>query len=139
MIRNVYSGLLFIGDAASARDLRLLYDSKLNAVVDLAVSEPPAQLGRDLICCRFPLHDDGSNSSLLLLTARHVITTLIQRNHRTLVACSAGMSRSPVMAAAAISVLTKEPLVDALARVVADSPRDVSPAFLSSVAKILNS
>lgn len=118
----------------SARDLRLLYGLEMRAVVDLAACEPPAQLGRDLIYCRFPLHDDGSNSEQLLCSALDCIASLIRNGHRTLVACSAGMSRSPVMAAAAISTLTKEPLADALTRIVAGGPRDVSPAFFAAVA-----
>ncbi|KAA5535651.1 dual specificity protein phosphatase family protein [Roseiconus nitratireducens] len=136
MIRAVDSDRLFIGDAISARDLRQLYDLELTAVVDLAANELPAQLGRDLVYCRFPLHDDGSNSEHLIRSALDCITSLIHNAHRTLVACSAGMSRSPVLAAAAISLLSREPLDAVLTRIVADSPHDVSPALFSSVASI---
>ena len=72
MIRNVYSDLLYVGNAMDARDLRAIYDNQIRAVVDLAINEPPAQLGRDIIYCRFPLNDgDGNNDGLLAITIHH--------------------------------------------------------------------
>ncbi|WP_146405576.1 dual specificity protein phosphatase family protein [Allorhodopirellula heiligendammensis] len=136
LIRSTHHSLLFIGDAINARDLRQLYDREVAAVVDLAANEPPAQLGRDLIYCRFPLHDDGSNSPHLLRAAIDCVRSLLLNDVRLLVACSAGMSRSPVVASAAVSLLTGASLDDSLSTIVQDSPHDVSPAFLSSVAEI---
>ncbi|WP_404307580.1 protein-tyrosine phosphatase family protein [Neorhodopirellula lusitana] len=136
MIRSTHYNLLLIGDAINARDLRQLYDRDISAVVDLAANELPAQLGRDLIYCRFPLHDDGSNSPELLRSAIDCVRSLLLNDIRTLVACSAGMSRSPVVASTAISLLTGVSLDDSLAAIVRDSPHDVSPALLSSVASV---
>ncbi|WP_146535251.1 dual specificity protein phosphatase family protein [Rubripirellula reticaptiva] len=136
MIRATHHNLLFIGDAFNARDLRQLYDHDIAAVIDLAANEEPAQLGRDHIYCRFPLHDDGSNCPQLIRVSIDCVRSLILSGARTLVACSAGMSRSPVVASAAISLMSSVSLDDSLAAIVLNAPHDVSPAFLSSVASI---
>jgi len=128
--------MLFIGDAINARDLRQLYDHDIAAVVDLAANEEPAHLGRDHIYCRFPLHDDGSNCPQLIRISIDCVRSLLLSDARTLVACSAGMSRSPVVASAAISLISGVSLDDSLAAIVLSAPHDVSPAFLSSVAPI---
>ncbi|QDT15138.1 dual specificity protein phosphatase family protein [Alienimonas californiensis] len=133
MIRTAHEDLAFLADAASARDLRRLYDLRIQAVVDLAVEEPPATLGRDLIYCRFPLHDDGSNSPELIATAVETVHMLFVRQIRTLVCCSGGMSRSPVITAAALARLTGGSLEDCLVHLTDGGPRDVSPALLASV------
>ena len=133
LIRSTQHNLLFIGDAINSRDLRQLYDLDISAIVDLAANELPAQLGRDHIYCRFPLHDDGSNPPRLICAAIKCLRSLLLNDFRTLVACSAGMSRSPVIAAAALSLLNGDSLGDSLALIVRDAPHDVSPAFLSSV------
>ncbi len=136
MIRATHHNLLFIGDAINARDLRQLYDQEIAAVVDIAANEEPAQLGRDHIYCRYPLHDDGSNCPQLVRVSIDCVRSLILSDLRTLVACSAGMSRSPVIASAAISLITGVSLDDSIAAIVLNAPHDVSPAFLSSVAFI---
>ena len=137
MIRDVHHGLLSLGDAVSARDLKRIYDGGFAAVVDLAVNEPPAVLGRELIYCRFPLSDDGANDEAVLAAAILCVESLLARDVRTLVACSAGMSRSPVLAAAAVALRTGEPLAECLTRIAARAPVDVSPAFYASAERAL--
>ena len=137
MIRNTSRERLYIGDAINARDLRQLYDRNIAAVIDLAANEPPAQLGRDIVYARFPLHDDGSNSPQLIRATIDCLRSLLLNEYRTLVACSAGMSRSPVVASAAVSLMTGVSLNDSLADIVRDSPHDNSPTFLDSVATTL--
>jgi len=136
VIRDAYYGLLYIGDAISARDLSLVYDHRITAVVDLAANEPPATLGRDIVYCRFPLHDDGSNDDTLLSASIECLHLLVLRRIRTLVACSAGMSRSPLIAASALGLLTGRLFPDALAAITTDAPHDVSPALCSSVERV---
>ncbi len=136
MIRDAYNRLLSIGDAISARDLKQIYDHSFSAVVDLAASEPPALLGRDIIYCRFPLSDDGSNDDEMISAAIFCVHSLLERNFRTLVACSAGMSRSPLVAASAVSLLTGDSLGDCLRRIIANAPHDISPALFSSVSRV---
>ena len=123
-------------DAISARDLKQIYDHAFAAVLDLAANEPPAVLGRDIIYCRFPLSDDDSNADALVSAAIECLHSLIERDYRTLVACSAGMSRSPMIAAAAISVLSGDSLSDTLAQIMTNAPHDVSPSLFSSVQRV---
>lgn len=135
--RAVYKNQIYVGNALDARDLSLLYANEIAAVVDLAANELPAQLGRDLIYCRIPLLDGGENSEALLETAIRTTTLLLRQQFRTLIACSAGMSRSPAIAAAVISLETDTPAEECLAQVVAQGPHDVAPDLWASVVRLL--
>lgn len=137
MIRKIQSKQLFIGDAITARDLKLVYDHGITAVLDLAVDERPAVLGRDIIYCRFPLSDDGSNDDAIISAAIMCLMSMVQRNFTTLVACSAGMSRSPLVVAAALSLLSNQTLAECLAQTIQDSPHDVSPTLYKSVSGVV--
>ena len=125
MIREIDPDRLFIGNAMDARDLRLLYDNRIAAVVDLAVNEPPAQLARDMIYFRIPIIDGDGNSNAIIETAIRCVLTLIEKELRTLIACSAGMSRSPAIAAAAIALVTKQLPDECLTAIIAEVPHDV--------------
>ena len=136
MIREIHADLLFIGNAMDARDLRLLYDHRIAAVVDLAVNEPPAQLARDMIYCRIPLVDGDGNTNAVIDTAIRSATALVQNRVRTLIACSAGMSRAPSIGAAVVAVLTERPPDDCLVDIIASAPNDVSPVLWSRVKSV---
>lgn len=133
MIREVHPDRLFLGNAMDARDLKLLYDNQIAAVVDLAANEPPAQLARDMIYCRFPIIDGDGNPNAIIETAVRCVATLMENNFRTMVACSAGMSRSPAIAAAAIAISTKKHPDDCLTTITSNAPHDVSPILWSRV------
>lgn len=137
MIREVHNDLLYIGDAISARDLKLIYTHAFDAVVDLAANEPPATLGRDITYCRFPLCDDGSNSEGIVELSIITLQNLLKQKFRTLVSCSAGMSRSPLISAAAWSLHTDESFEICLSRITAKSPHDISPTLFNSVSQTL--
>ena len=138
MIRNVYADLLYVGNALDARDLRPIYDNHIRAVVDLAINEPPAQLGRELIYCRFPLNDgDGNLDGLITLTVR-TIAALIRNEIRTLVACSAGMSRAPTIAAASVALLTGRNPDECLVDIISNAPNDLSPILWAHVKRVYN-
>ena len=119
-----------------ARDLRLLYDNGIRAVIDLAINEPPAQLGREIIYCRFPLNDGDGNSDALITLAIRTTASLIQSEMPTLVACSAGMSRAPSIAAGSIALLTSRDPDDCLIQMIADAPNDVSPILWTHVKRV---
>jgi hypothetical protein len=68
LIREIHPQRLFVGNAMDARDLRLLHDHRIAAVVDLAGNEPPAQLTRDMIYCRIPIVDGDGNSNATIET-----------------------------------------------------------------------
>ncbi len=136
MIRNVYSEMLYVGNAMDARDLRPIYDMRICAVVDLAINEPPAQLGREIIYCRFPLCDgDGNSDQLIALAVRNVVD-LVRNEMRTLVACSAGMSRAPTIAAASVALLTGRDPDECLIDIISNAPNDVSPILWSHIKRI---
>lgn len=120
---------LWIGNALEARDLTQVLELGIEALVDLAIEEPPVSLVRELTCCRIPLLDGEGNSPEKLRLAVKTVASLIRAQTSTLVACGAGMSRSPAIAAAAIAMAEKANPEEVLQRIVAGFPHDVSPAL----------
>ena len=121
-----------------ARDLRLLYDTGILAVVDLAINEAPAKLGRELIYCRFPINDGDGNPDWLLAIAIRTIAAMIRNEIQTVVACSAGMSRAPTVAAASIALLTNRDPDECLIEIITDAPNDVSPILWKHIKRVYN-
>jgi protein-tyrosine phosphatase len=130
---------LWLGNARDARDARSLFDSEITAVVDVAWDEPLAQLPRELIYCRFPLVDSGGNPQELLTLAVQTVVNLLSAGQRTLVACSAGMSRSPAVAAAALSVVAGEDPDEVLARIGEQRSLEVSLPLWEQLQSVLPS
>jgi protein-tyrosine phosphatase len=128
----------WLGSVVDARDVRAILDRGITAVVDLAINEPPIAYPRDIVNCRIPLLDGQGNSLASLRLAIGTVTTLLAAKVPMLLFCSMGMSRSPVIAAAAISLHEGIPLEQSLPRVVRDRPVDVSPTLLSEVAQCLD-
>lgn len=137
MIRNVFDGL-HVGDALDARDSKLLFDSGIRAVVDVAANEVAAQLLREIVYCRFPLLDGDGNEAELLRIAVETVVRLVKGKYRTLVACSAGMSRSPCVAAMASAILSGTNADECLRRVVENGPHDVSPLLWKRVKEVFS-
>lgn len=132
-MRDVLPGKLWIGNARDARDLAAVHDRGIRAVIDLAAEEPPALLSRDIVYCRFPLLDGLGNPPWLLHAAIRTTAGLIRSGVPTLVACSGGMSRSPVVLAAALAAAGQGSLDECLRQCVNEGPRQVSPAFWQAV------
>ena len=107
-MNELKAGMLWIGNAIDARNPRKLLDAGIGAVVDLAYEESPAQLPRQMTYCRFPLNDGGGNDPRLVIQALQTTLRLLQNKIPTLIACSAGMSRSPTMAAFAMAGFASE-------------------------------
>jgi protein-tyrosine phosphatase len=126
---------LWIGHAGDARNLPVLHEHGIRAVVDLAAEEPPAELSRDLLYFRIPLTDDDLNEDWLLRAAVDTTVRFIQENVPVLVACSGGMSRSPLIVAAALSNFHDTPIEETLKAVLADGPRQVSPGLWESLSR----
>jgi hypothetical protein len=97
---------LWIGHVGDARDTPSMLNSGIAAMIDLAINELPVPVHREMIYCRFPLVDGIGNPPWLLRLAIETTASLLKRQTETLVFCSGGMSRSPAIAAAALSVLT---------------------------------
>lgn len=138
LIREISPDRLFIGNAMDARDLQQLYEHRIAAVVDLAANEPPAQLNREMLYCRIPLIDSDGNSHEIIEIAVRCVVTLFEKEFRTLIACSAGMSRSPAIAASALAIVTKQPPGDCLTAIISGVSHDVSPALWSAVQMVYN-
>ena len=138
MIREIHPSRLFIGNALDARDLRQLHDNGIGAVVDLAINEPPAQLARDMIYCRIPINDGDGNTNSIITFAVQCVVALMHDHNRTMVACSAGMSRSLAVAAAALAITTGREPDDCLTFIATGAPHDVSPILWSRVKSAYN-
>ncbi len=138
-MRAVSSYSLWIGNAGDVRRVANLTEHGIVAVIDLAANEPVAVLPREFVYCRFPLLDGEGNERWLLRTAIETISGLLRDNVPTLVACSAGMSRSPALAAAAIAQLESRDPNECLMECVEGGPADVSPMLWSDVIAALRS
>lgn len=122
---------LWIGNALEARDLSVVFDADIAAIVDLAIEEPPISATRELVCLRIPIVDGGGNAPAHLRLAVETVCQLVSSGVPTLVACSAGMSRSPVVVAAALSRLRKIGLEEALTQIAKLGPCDPSPSLVA--------
>jgi protein-tyrosine phosphatase len=136
-MREVVLQKLWIGNAMDARDVTRVLDLGIAAIVDLTIEEPPIQFPRDVVYCRFPLIDGAGNSPAVLRAAIETTAILITSETPTLVACGAGMSRSPAVVATAIATTERIPLADALGRLTEGQPHDVSPSLLAEISKVL--
>ena len=136
-MNQVESLPLWLGHAGEGRDFRQIFDAGIEALVHLAVEDPPPQPPRELICCHFPLVDGAGNRSTLMSLAIHTVATLVKVRLPTLVLCSAGVSRAPAIAAAALALAHRQPVEEWLARVVECHPSDVSPGLWNEVSRLL--
>src|SRR5262245_33153415 len=132
-MRQVAGHALFLGDAGDVRDLPRLIRSGISAVVDLAANELPLQPPRDLVYFRVPLADGPGNPRSNILVAIQCVASLIRSRTPTLLFCSAGMSRTPAIASAAIAWATGRPASMCLAEICQSGPADVSPALWGDV------
>jgi hypothetical protein len=102
----------------------------------LADSEQLAVLPRDFLRCRFPLSDDANNEPWLLRLAIGSIVELLAENVPTLVSCSAGMSRSLCIAAAALALCERRAFLDVLRETAGDGPCDVSGGLFQAIVQL---
>ena len=138
-MREVIPSKLWIGNALDARDIRGVLGCGIAVIIDLAIEEPPIQFPRDIVYCRFPLIDGAGNQSTILRAAVETVAHFMASGMPTLVACGAGMSRSPAIVAAAMATTERILLMDALARLTAGQPHDVSPGLLQDIAVVCKS
>jgi hypothetical protein len=137
-MREVYPNLLWIGHALDVREPKALFDVEIAAVIDVAFEEPPAALPRQLIYCRFPLNDGGGNDPAVLLCAVQCIVLLLASGMRTLIACSAGMSRSPTIAAYALAAHLGQSPEDVLLRIAEKKSLEVKGPLWNDVAAVFS-
>ncbi len=129
--------LLWVGHAGDGRDIHGLLASQLRAVVQLAVEEPAIETPRELIYCRFPLVDGPSNDPNIIRMAVMTVASLLQHRVPTLVCCGGGMSRSPAIAAAALSTASRKNIEDCLKLVTDSAPADILPGLWLEITDVV--
>ena len=123
---------LWIGNVGDARDVRSILNLGVEAVIDLACNELPVKVPRDIVYLRLPIVDGTGNPPQLLQLAVETTAHLIASGMPTFVFCSAGVSRSPAIVAAAIATAEHSSLDDTLKRIGAMMPHDVLPGYGTS-------
>lgn len=136
-MRKVEPYALWIGSVVDAWDLPALHRHEIRAIVDLASNEAPIKLTRDLTYCRFPIVDGIGNNRAQLRLAIDTLEALVRAEIATLVYCSAGMSRSPAVTAAAMARITGQSLVDCLTHITAGHAHDVAPGFICDIQAVI--
>ncbi|MCH9655307.1 MAG: dual specificity protein phosphatase family protein [Planctomycetes bacterium] len=132
-MREVIPQLLWIGNARDARDVKGVLDLGISAIIDLALEEPPISFPREIVYCRLPLIDGDENNQPVLETTIETVARFIQAEVPTLVACSAGMSRSPAIVAGALSKTKAISFREAIGQIAAIGPCDVSPGLWNQI------
>jgi protein-tyrosine phosphatase len=136
-MRQITPHALWLGHAGDGRDFRQVLDAGIAAIVQVAAAEPALQPPRELICCRFPLVDGPGNDRKLLSLTITTLANLLEKNIPTLVCCGAGMSRSPAIAAAALSMVYQEEPDECLKQIAEHHPHDVLPGLWAEVKRFL--
>src|SRR5262249_34823264 len=137
-MRQIQDYPLWIGHAGDGADFRQVLDAGIRAIVQVAYEEPPLQPPRELIFCRLPLVDGPDNEKANLSLAIATVANLLEKGVPTLVCCGAGMSRSPAVAAAALSMVYQDSPEDCLKQVAGDQPVDVTPGLWTAVKAIVD-
>jgi hypothetical protein len=136
-MRKVDPYSLWVGSIVDGWNLQGLHGQGIRAIIDLASNEAPIKLTRDLMYCRVPIVDGVGNDRVLLRLALDTLEALVRADVPTLVFCSAGMSRSPAFAAAAVARISQQPLVDCLAQITAGHAHDVGAGLICDMQEVL--
>ena len=129
---------LWLGNRADLWNPTALFSNKIANVVDLAIEEPVVSLPRRLSYVRLPWYDGAGNPKAKLELTLRVLLLAIQLKEETLVACSYGMSRSPIAIAAALSIHNSSELNEELKQVAKLKSLDVHHLLLQEVAAIVD-
>jgi protein-tyrosine phosphatase len=132
-MHEILPNQLWIGNAGDGRDAARLLEAGVAAVVNLAAEEPSPALPRGMIYCRLPIMDGEQDDDSVLDLAIQIVVSLLKKEIPTLVHCSAGMSRSPAVAAAALAIVQSGSPEEKLKQIAASRPHDVSPQLWEAV------
>ncbi len=132
-MREIVPGRLWLGNVRDARDSGRVLQAGIVAVLDLAAEEAAVAFPRSIVYCRFPILDGQHDSREILATAIETLISLMKRGMPTLVYCGAGMSRSPAVVAAALSIINGGSPDERLNQIVSGHPHDVSPQLWQDV------
>ena len=137
-MHEIHPDMLWLGHSLDIREPRPLFEAGITAVVDVAFEEPPAQLPRQLVYCRFPLNDGGGNDPKILLQAVQTLIDLMAAGNPTIVACSAGMSRSPTIAAFALAALLSQDPDEVITRIAEIKSLELKPVLWNDVRNVFS-
>ncbi len=126
-MHEILPNQLWIGNAGDGRDAARLLRTGIAAVVNLAAEEPSPALPRVMIYCRLPIMDGEQDDGSVLDLAIQTVVSLLRKRIPTLVHCSAGMSRAPAVAAAALAIALGGSPDEKLKEIAVSRPHDVSP------------
>jgi hypothetical protein len=138
-MRQIEGYPLWVGTSRDARDIEGVLGAGIEAIVDLAMLCEPVAPPRELVYLRFPLVDGADNPPWQLTAAVQAVAGLVRLGAPTLVACDGGMSRSLVIASAAVWFQTplKTSLDEVLARLAEAGPCDVQPRLWADVKRFV--
>jgi protein-tyrosine phosphatase len=100
------------------------------------MEEPPIQFPRDIVYCRIPLVDGSGNRPEIIRAAVELTASFIDSRVPTLVACGAGMSRSPIIVAAALAKVDGRSLEQALDDITLGVAHDVSTSLWAEIKSV---
>jgi protein-tyrosine phosphatase len=104
------AGGLYVGSIDDAGDRSLLEEHRISVVLSLTYAEPETGTPSDVTVVRLPMMDGPQNDHRTFRRAVNEVLTRWEAGARVLVHCSAGASRSPAVAATAISLSTGQSL-----------------------------
>ena len=134
-MREILPNQLWIGNAGDGRNAEHLLQNGIVAVINLAAEEPSPVLPRSMIYCHFPLVDGPQDDEGVLDMAIQAVVFLLKKQIPTFVYCGAGMSRSPAIVAAALSIVQGGSPDEKLKEIVAGHPHDVSPNLWEAICR----
>jgi protein-tyrosine phosphatase len=134
-MREILPSQLWIGNAGDGRDPERLLWAGVVALINVAAEEPSPVLPRSMVYCHFPLTDGVPDDPRVLGVAIQTVVSLLNEQIPTLVYCGAGMSRSPAVVAAALSIAKGGSPDEKLKEIVAGHPHDVSPDLWEAVCR----
>lgn len=126
LMREIVVGRVYCGNVGDLDDIAALRRAGVHAVVELAIEEPPSRAGREMIWIRIPITDGAGSAGQFVEMALRCVSSLVLAKIPVLVACSAGMSRSPSIIAGAISIAEDRDPDVVLQEVVRGASADVS-------------
>ncbi len=101
---------LYVGSIEDAGDQSLLERRRISVILSLTHTEPDPGFPSAVTVVRFPMLDGPRNDRETFARAVSEAVTRWEAGNRVLIHCSAGASRSPAVAAAAISLSTDRPV-----------------------------
>lgn len=126
---------IFVGAESDASDESLLNRHSIDIVISLTHSQPDTG---DITRIDVPMRDGPQNSEETFSNAVDKVMQQYQNDQSILIHCSAGSSRSPSVAATAITSLTGNTLTEAFNQVIERRPdTDPHDALVRQAVKII--